>query len=259
MIININKAYNLEKLTQELSIIPEFINAYTLGNDLVINLSNESTEITNSINGILNSHNGNIYPIKLTGRFDLNELMVIDYDILGLHKNRIITVGELREINYYRNYDQVTYTDLVIRETRRYIRNPATGLLIYRLLNVYWYNTNDEVAFFIENRIKHYSFQESIEEMQTRRRNIIAEAKKYLLYLLIQDSVIEFGEQTGKMIGFQKSLEFLASVKIQSDYYADGIGQPLEDAINNSTFTYMTQQIKDALLSILVYDYTVTD
>ena len=42
----------------------------------------------------------------------------IDYDILGLNKKRTIIKGELRQVEYYKNYDYSsnTYSDLVVLE-----------------------------------------------------------------------------------------------------------------------------------------------
>lgn len=259
--IDENKKINYLKLKAETeTMFPELDRVETgFSNSVEFHFNTEFSGESSDLENLINAHNGEVYPFKLTNRFDTQELLTIDYDILGLHKQRIITKGELREIKYYRNYDQVNYTDLVIKEIRRYIRNPATGLLVYRLLNIYWYNTNDEVGFSVQNRAKHYTFQESREEMKIRRTNIIADAEKYLLYLLIQNAVTELGVEQGQPAGFIQSLEFLGSVKFEKDYYIDGIGQPLENAISNATQTYMTQTIKDTILDIITYDYTQND
>ena len=47
--------------------------------------------------------------------------------------------------------------------------------------------------------------------------------------------------------------------QFEKDYYIDGIGQPLENAINNATQSYMTQEIKNTILGIITYDYTQSD
>ncbi len=263
---DINKVINFKKLTLETNALFNYCDRVEAGFSksseiqiIEFHFNSDFLGTEQDLTNLIDAHNGNIYPFKLTGRYDADELLIIDYDILGLHKQRTITKGELREINYYRNYDQVNYTDLVIKENRRYVRNPATGLLVYRLLDIYWYNTNNEIGFSIQNRAKHYTFQESREEMKIRRTNIIADAEKYLLYLLIQNAVTELGVEQGQPAGFIQSLEFLGSVKFEKDYYIDGIGQPLENAISNATQTYMTQTIKDAILDIITYDYTQSD
>lgn len=159
----------------------------------------------------------------------------LDYDIRGFHKKRTIIKGELLVVEYYRNFDGTNYSDLIVKETRTYNRN-GIGLVITRSLNIKWYLLDDTIGCE-KNTIKYYSSSESIDEGIVRRKNIFADAKTYLL----------------ETIGQAYSFDFLLSVKTQMDYYIEGYKQPLIDAVNNSTKTYMTSQIKTDVATILIF------
>jgi len=148
---------------------------------------------------------------KINKSWDSPELL--DYDILGYHKKRTIIKGELVSIEYYKNYDGVDYSDLVVKEERTYTRNNL-GLVQSRLLTITWY-LEDNTAGYIKSCKKFYSSSESIDEGITRRNNIINDAKVYVLSAI------------GQSYGF----DFMTSLKSQIDLYTQGYKQPLYDAI----------------------------
>jgi len=157
----------------------------------------------------------------------------INYDILGFHKKRTITFGELIKVEYFRNYDGITYSDLILEEFREYKRD-ADGLVQNRNLTIKWFLTDDTVGG-IKNTIKYYSPQESIDEGISRRGNVISDTKSYTL------------EQIGRLYSF----DLLSSVKLEIDLFMDGYTEPLRDAITNSTKTYLTTDIKNGIIEKL--------
>lgn len=159
----------------------------------------------------------------------------IDYDVLGFHKKRLIVKGELILVEYYRNYDGVTYSDLILDETRTYFRN-GIGLIQHRSQNVRWY-LEDNTIGCEKITMKYYSSSESIDEGITRRNNIINDAKIYALGTI------------GQAYGF----DLMNSLKTQIDLYVQGYTQPLKDGVNTSTKPYLTQANKDALVVILTF------
>lgn len=159
----------------------------------------------------------------------------LDYDILGLHKKRTIIAGELRLVEYYRNFNGVTYSDLAVRESRTFTRN-GIGLVLYRTLFVEWFLDNDTVGTTITS-IKYYSPSESIDEGIDRRTNVISDAKIYCL----------------NAIGQAYAFDLLLGLKALIEVYRDGYKQPLIDAVNASTKPYLTSQMKTDIINILTF------
>lgn len=162
----------------------------------------------------------------------------MDYDILGLHKERIIShEGFLTDIMYWKEYNGVTYSNLYVHEHRKYNVDSGTGLTVTRELTVEWYLTDDTIGYTRKYALKYYNQQESIDEGITRRNNVISKAKVYCINTL----------------GLNYSFDLLNSVKTQLDLFIQGYTQPLRDAIASSTKPYLTQQNKDDIVAILTY------
>ena len=169
---------------------------------------------------------------KITGEID--DPSKIDYDILGFHKNRTIVKGELVLVEYYRNYDGTTYSDLVVKETREYFRNPVTTLAYKRNQVTTWYFDDDSVGLELSFE-KFYSPSESIAESITRRTNIIAEAKLYVLMA----------------VGLPYAQDFMMDINDPINLYINGATQFMYDAVQNTDNTYITPEIKAGIMSII--------
>jgi hypothetical protein len=159
--------------------------------------------------------------------------LTIDYDIMGFHKKRVIIFGELRQVGYYRNYDGITYSDLVVEELKEYVRD-ANGMAQYRIQTINWYLSDDSIGH-TKTTNKYYTLGEAIQEGVDRRGNSISEAKAYTL----------------TQLGRNYSFDFLYTVKDYIQFFIDGNTQPLRDAIQASTKPYMTQTIKDGIIETL--------
>ena len=178
-----------------------------------------------------------VIPASITYKINNNQIdpSYIDYDILGLHKKRIILKGELKTVEYYRNFNGVIYSDLVVKETREYIRNPI-GLVQYRILKAEYYMTDDVIGL-TKSFTKYYTPQESIQEGIDRRSNIIDDAKIIMLGTV------------GQTYGF----DFLNTYKSEIEIYRDGYKQPLLDAVSNTTKPYMTPVIIANVIAALTF------
>lgn len=174
-----------------------------------------------------------------------NDPSTIDYDILGFNKKRTFIKGELRQVEYYKNYipSSQTYSNLVISEFRNYTRNDI-GLVQSRELICNWI-LNDNTTGLTLYFTKHYSPEESINEGIDRRNNMLAFAKTSLLDGL----KAIYGEPTNQMYSF----DLLTSVKTQLDYFTQGYTQPLRDAVSASTKAYLTVGIKEAVIEQLTF------
>lgn len=160
----------------------------------------------------------------------------LDYDIFGLHKKRTIVKGELVKVEYYRNFDGTTYSDLVVEETRAYTRQEVTKLCLYRTQVSKWLREDDTVGEE-KTTIKYYSMTEAIDEGIARRKNMTAAAKLVVL----------------GACGLANGQTFLTQVINQVNLFEAGTVQPLIDAVNNSTEPYLTVEIKTAIVNELTY------
>jgi len=158
----------------------------------------------------------------------------IDYNILGYHKQEVFDIkGDLTTVNYHKNYDGVTYSDLKVKEERTYTRDVATGLLIERDTVITWYLDGNEAG--TKNTKKYYTAQKGFVNNKRARQNLIDKASMYLFSQIGKTDARIFW---GLMKGFV------------DDYVATG-DLALVTEINNSTEIYMTGIIKSTLESIL--------
>jgi len=169
---------------------------------------------------------------KITGEMDNPSRL--DYDILGLYKKPTIIKGELVLVEYYRNYDGVTYSDLVIKETRQYLRDPQTTLAYKRIQTSTWYMEDDSIGLELTFE-KYYPMPQSIDEAIRRRSNIIGEAKIFTLY----------------NIGLANSQDYMMALSHEINLYINGATQYMYDAVTNSTQPYITQEIRDGIMLII--------
>jgi hypothetical protein len=180
---------------------------------------------------------------NLKFKIGVNDPLIVDYDILGFHKKRTIVKGELTSIEYYRNFDGVSYSDLLIRESRTYTRNEI-GIIIYRDVLIEWYLTDNSVGATKSWR-KYYSPEEAINEGISRRKNMLALAKTVLL----RELNLLVGSPTNQIYAF----DLLTTLSVQIKYFEEGYTQPLRDAINSSTKPYLNSNIKAMLIEELTF------
>ena len=191
----------------------------------------------------------NIKSVYTNSQFKINDSIEdpskIDYDILGLNKKRTIVKGELRQVEYYKNYiySSNTYSDLVVSEFRDYTRNEI-GIVQYRNQISNWI-LSDGTTGLTMNFIKYYTQEEGNQEGLDRRNNMVGFAKTSLLDGL---KVIH-GEPANQTYAF----DMLTSVRAQMDYFVQGYTQPLRDAVSASTKAYLTVGIKEAVIEQLTF------
>jgi hypothetical protein len=198
------------------------------------------------LDNIINSHVP-ILDYKIPIYFKINNSIDdpqnIDYDIMGYHKKRTINKGELNTIEYYKNYifSSDTYSDLVVRESRVYIKD-TIGVVIYRDLSIEWFLNDDTVGVTKVFR-KFYTPEAALQEGIDRRSNIINTAKSALLKGL--------KDVYGEPINQQYAFDFLLGISAQINYFKEGYTQPLKEAVNNSTKAYMSPAIKASVYNEL--------
>jgi len=169
----------------------------------------------------------------------------INYDILGLNKKRTIIKGELRQIEYYKNYvaSSDTYSDLVVSEFIDYTRDEI-GIVQNRTQTSNWI-LSDNTTGLTMTFTKYYTPEEGIQEGIDRRGNMIAFAKTTLLAGLKE----LYGEPANQNYAF----DMLTSIKTQMEYFTQGYTQPLRDGVSASTKAYLTTGIKEAVIEQLTF------
>ena len=162
----------------------------------------------------------------------------IDYDIMGFHKKRSFNAkGELYLIEYFKNFNGASYSDLAVKEERQYIRDPTSGWVYMRIMTITWY-LQDDTPGYIKTSQKFYSMTESYDEGKSRRSNVINTTSIYL-----------FG-----LIGEANAIDFLNYVTFDIDTYIKGSVQPLIDRVSNTDKNYMlvgSPTVKDIIGSML--------
>lgn len=152
----------------------------------------------------------------------------LDYDIIGLHKKRTLVKGELVKVEYYGEYNHTTkqYSKLVVSEDRVYYR--VNQMVDRREMVIKWYD-NDGIVCMTKNTTKYYSITESMQELDTRRANIIADLKINTVGLVMMCSgITSVQAQT-------VAKPMVSTYNLEISKYLQGYEQELRDAITNDT------------------------
>ena len=176
---------------------------------------------------------------------DKDELVNVNYNFLGLHKEEIIdSKGCLTTVNMYRNYDSETetFSDLAVKDEFVYYFN-AQDLVTHRNETITWYREDDSVGA-TKSITKHYNLNDAIKEGVKRRKNLVDKAKAYGL------ATIEGTHESG----LPNSYYWFSTMLNEVELYLSGTKkQDLIDFIDDSTESYITQTIKDTMTDILDY------
>jgi hypothetical protein len=185
----------------------------------------------------------------------------IDYDIIGLHKKRTMVTGELIKVEYFGNYNINTkvYSKKIVSEDRTYYK--INQLLHRREMTIKWYLNDDSVGFE-KSTTKYYSVTEGMNELDTRRANIISDLKINTVGLIMACSGVSsiIAQQIGKPM--------VSTYNLEMSKYVQGYEQELRDAIqNDNVYPWLNLPIPNTggitirqyLLSGLSVDYSINN
>lgn len=152
----------------------------------------------------------------------------LDYNIMGLHKKRYFSKGELYKIEYYGYYDFATdhYAYLVLHEDRTYHR--INEMVYRRELDICWH-TNLNVSGSTKHTEKYYTQAESFAVGERRRRNCITNLKIGAVGLIMAVSGVS--QLDAEQIGWAFLDEFQSEITV----YVEGAQQFLLNAIATTT------------------------
>lgn len=184
----------------------------------------------------------------------------IDYTILGLHRKKNISKGEIQSIEYYGEYDGTTHSDLIVREERKYYR--INRMVNRREMDIFWYSDNmvnytggtgttmGGIIGAKKHTTKYYTPEESIVAGEKRRRSIISNIKIGTLYLIqVADGQTR---NDAENTGFQ----FLTEISKEMGLYVEGILEPLKTAImTNANYSWLDTPINQEGTKIREYLY----
>lgn len=152
----------------------------------------------------------------------------LEYNILGLHKKRYFTKGELNKVEYYGNYDFATdtYSMLVLHEDRIYHR--MNEMVYKRELDICWH-LNDASSGATKHTEKFYTQSESFAVGERRRRNCITNLKIETVGLIMMASGVT--QQEAEQIGWSFLEEFNTEITV----YIEGAEEQLKTGIMTTT------------------------
>jgi len=230
------------------------INVKCNGTNVYVNISqNLTTEEKSTLDSLIIDHKNNLndipLPFKCTN--DFLDISNIDINLYGLYKEEIFdSYGCLVEKNYYKNFDGSIYSDLYIKDTYNYTIL-SNDLVYYRDEEITWYLTDGSIGFqksFRKYYIKNGDYTDAIKEGIKRRENLVEIAKSYGL-----SNITGTYEVSGEP-SLPNSHYFFNSILSEVELYKFGTNKnALIDVISNSSESFLTQTIKDNLVSILKY------
>jgi len=152
----------------------------------------------------------------------------INYDIIGLHKKRTIVKGELIKVEYYGDFDPITntYYQKIVSEERVYYR--VNQMVSRREMLIKWYLSDGSVGVE-KSTVKYYSTIESIQELDSRRSNIISDLKINTIGLIAVCSGIT--SLQAQLVG----RPFVSTYALEISKFLQGYEGELKSAILNDT------------------------
>jgi hypothetical protein len=166
----------------------------------------------------------------------------IDYRIKGYYREEVYdSNGDVSQVNFYRGYNEETqeYSNLIVSEQDTVTRDTVLGIPNKIVKEITWFKSDGKTmaSKTIEKIVNGTQGQEINQHSRSR---LVTKAQGYLL----------------QEVGKDNTQDFHLDVMQEREAYIAGSKQPLLDAISSSAKTYLTQEIKDTLTSILNVQYT---
>jgi hypothetical protein len=160
-----------------------------------------------------------------------------NYDVLGLYKNRIFEKGELKEVEYYGDYNPMTqqYSDKVVCEHRIYYR--INEMVHRREMMIHWIY-DDGTTGATKTTTKYYTPEESIVAGERRRGKVIATLKTNVVGLIMATEGMN--QQDAETLG----KPFLSTYSNEIAQYISGYEAELKNVVLTSTsFSWLDNPI----------------
>jgi hypothetical protein len=160
---------------------------------------------------------------------------MIDYTHAGLFRKQTEVKGALMKSEFFKNFENNVYSDLIVEEVYEYIE--SNPLYIGKKTSVNWYDTDDTIG-----HIKEFTYMflpnEIIDFGINKRSNVLAIAILYIFQGTLSEA---------------NAFDLLDYCQGQIITYVQGNSAPIITRLNESVVTkpYMTQQIADAVIAIL--------
>ena len=124
-----------------------------------------------------------------------------------LHPKRTFIKGELQKVEWYSEYDGITYVDKVLECTIVYARD-ILGFAVSRTTTRTWFHVDDTPCEDTKVTIKYYTDSlESMSEGKRRRGNLISILMYDVMGLMIQTMIP--GDETDPAVVVQIGRDFL--------------------------------------------------
>ena len=160
-----------------------------------------------------------------------------DYRIQGYMKKNVYgTNGDLITVEYYGQYDSQTqtYSNLIVKEIKTIERDINFGIPFQENIEIVWYKSDGSVIAQ-KNILKVIDINDGQKINQNSRTNLTTKAQGYLI----------------QTVGLANTKELGVDISSERSAYISGATQALIDAVNNSSRTYMTAEVKASVVAIL--------
>lgn len=212
-----------------------------------------TTEENTQIDSLVSAHIPEPIPQSIT---TINEIALDkDFNIMGFHKKEVFnSLGDLIEIHYYRQFTEANdprvtgnptdnpFTNLAVKEIRTYFRDTA-GILYKTRIIIEWFDING-IKYQKKDYFKYFDYKKGY---LTNKQSLSALIDKASMYLMQQLSI----NNNSSSIGTAKAKQFLQEVRLEILGYEKGDRQPLLNAIQITTNSDITTELKTALGGIL--------
>lgn len=122
-----------------------------------------------------------IFQIDIVANSRISGPEMIDYTHIGLFRKQTQDKGLLTKAEFFRRFDGVTYSDLIVEEVYSYIENPP--LYLGKTTVVNWYDLDETIGY---SNAFTYMFlpNEIIDFGMDKRNNVLAVAKLYAFQVM---------------------------------------------------------------------------
>lgn len=176
----------------------------------------------------------------------------INYEIFWLFRKKTFVKWELTTEEFYGDYDWVTYSELVVKETITYTRD-ANGYVTHRDKDIIWYKENGTTSE-VKTVRKYYNTMESIQEWYRRRSNILDDVKIKCIGTIL---ATEYGNNPANFADAEADWKaFLTTLVTEIQLYKEWIKQNLLDAITDATGF---DRLDNSLWELTIRQYLVSE
>lgn len=171
-----------------------------------------------------------IFQIDVVANSRISGPEMIDYTHIGLFRKQTQDKGLLMKSEFFRHFDGINYSDLIVEEVYAYIESPP--LYLGKTTVVNWYNMENEVEYS-NNFTYMFLPNEIIDFGMDKRNNVLSNAKLYAFQQLGANAYTLLDNCQGQMSIYVQGNTAPLLVQVNTQVgVVPGLTQPIADTIN---------------------------